>query len=173
MLESLTRIVQSLTPGQLQEAALIFLTLRGFRHPEPCDGWNDGGTDLRVFQCEEVSGRLVVQTSVERRWKSKLEADLKKSCKNYEVYSYLYITTRKISELEWQQLYARLKKETNVAIERADAQSLASTFWEAGRTSDLLAIVGIDQRILKDGGPTETSFLSEACFGYTFSVRRF
>jgi hypothetical protein len=168
VLDYLARAISAFSPNQLQDAALLYLRLRGFQNPELCDGWNDGGTDLRVWQPAGFPGRFIIQASVEKKWHKKLESDLRKSLGNYDVRAFLFITTRYIPELDFQRLRDRLFAETGVAVDKADAQTLASVFYEEGRVNELLAVAGITADGSANQVPQETTFLGEACFGFLF-----
>jgi hypothetical protein len=166
-LEGLVRLVEALTPAQLAEVALVYLRLRGFTQAEWCDGPGDGGKDIRILGVGGKPTRIVVQTSVEKRWQSKLREEVQKVAGNYKPESFIFICSRRLPELDYQRIHDELVKKFAFDIQRVDAQSLASAFFEAGYTQQILAIAGIVDRGVPSVAP-RVSFLTEAVFSYLF-----
>lgn len=167
-IESLVRLIQAFTPSQLQDAAVHYLKMRGYSSPELSDGWSDGGADVRLVRIGGTASRMAIQLSVERNWQAKIAEDLKKAIKNYQVESFLFISNRRLPELPFQRLRDRLKRETGITIERVDSQSLASAFFEEGKTEDLLHIAGVIAKDASENLGNEESFVSQATYSYLF-----
>ncbi|SNR92876.1 restriction endonuclease [Actinomadura mexicana] len=167
-IENLVRLVETFNPAQLQDAAILYLRMRGFQNPELSDGWSDGGTDVRVLNAINAKSKIAIQVSVEKKWKAKISEDLRKAIENYEIESFIYISSRRLPELEFEKTKDKLKEETGVAIERVDGQSLASAFFTEGRTSELLKIGGIHHNEEIGYSSKESSFVNQALFSYLF-----
>jgi hypothetical protein len=155
-LSVLVQLIEAMNPYQLQEVALRYLSLRGFRNPSLTDGWNDGGTDLRVMRADGVPSRLVVQTSVQRKWKEKLTSDIEKAYNSYKCNSFIYISSRRLAELDFQRIADDALLRHQVTVTKADSQALASIFYSEGKSSEILEISGIQEHSRPSSAPTPT-----------------
>jgi hypothetical protein len=66
-LDSLVRLIESSDFSSFREIALAAISLKGYAEPSLADGWNDGGSDVRVSQVPPNPTKLAIQISVKKK----------------------------------------------------------------------------------------------------------
>lgn len=169
-LETIERLVEAADFSDFRTIARRYLELRGYRLPESTDGWSDGGRDIRVYQLPPNPSPIAVQTSVERRWQTKLREDAIKAEQNLGVSQVLYISSRRLAETEFANLADSLWREKGITVHKADSQSIAGTFSDQKRLLELLELLGIPvQEVTQTSRVTEQPPLAEdTAYAYIF-----
>lgn len=168
-LEALSRLITSADFLSFREIALRTLSLKGYREPSLTDGWKDGGTDIRVIQIPPNPTSLAIQISVERNWRSKLKADARKVKEKLNLVDLLFITSRRVPEAELVEVADEIWREYGVRTSKIDNQTIASTFFEQGRTTEILTILGMDLTITHHSfGDAADSARLDAAYSFVF-----
>src|SRR5262245_29395313 len=100
-LDSLVRMIEAADVMAFRELALECVALKGYKGVALTDGWNDGGTDVRVFQLPPNPSGIAFQITVERDWKGKLHDDAAKVKEKLDLQQMTLVTSRRIAEAEF------------------------------------------------------------------------
>jgi hypothetical protein len=125
--EILARFVETLDFLTFKEVAAVCIEHRGYELVADSDGWKDGGSDLRLFTREGVAPvRYAIQASVEKHWKPKVKADVAKAKKQLSCASFLYITSRRITDPDFLPIADELEVTLGVRVSKMDQQDIAA-----------------------------------------------
>ena len=100
--ETLCRLITACDFATFRQVAALYLRLCGFKDVSITDGWNDGGSDLRVCIQPPNSANVAVQTSVEFDWKAKAQEDAIKAKTKLKTDRFLFITSRRASNVQFE-----------------------------------------------------------------------
>lgn len=162
-LDSLVRLIETADFSSFRELALVCLSLKGYHDVTLSDGWNDGGTDVRVFQMPPNATRIAFQITVERDWKAKLAEDAAKAKIKLKLTHMTFVCSRRVAEYEFQKAAESVWRKYNVRATKIDGQAIASTFFEAGQSSRVLEILGIRTSSVALPTPIADSRAEVAC----------
>lgn len=164
--ESLERLISSCDFQTFREVAHIFLNRRGFQQVELSDGWNDGGSDLRVYMLPPNPAKLAVQLTVDRKWPAKLRDDASKAKRTLGLERLFFLTSYRIDEVEFSSLADQILRDHGVHVSRYDAQSIASAFHNWGATDEILRICNIqtDPSSIQNNPPADARTLASDAF---------
>jgi hypothetical protein len=166
-LDSLVRLIEAADYMAFREIALQSLSARGFREPALSDGWNDGGTDVRIFQVPPNPLEFAVQITVEKNWKAKLRSDARKIRRKLKLSDMLLISSRRIAETEFSAVADEILRDESVRVQKMDAQAIASLAVTSGFTSEILTALGIEvPSRASDSKPT--SIREDVAYAFTF-----
>lgn len=164
--DALSRLINAFEFYQLREVALRYLSLVGYQNPVLTDGWADGGTDLRVLRADGFDSTIVFQVSVEKTWERKLRSDIKKAIANYNPATFMYISSRRIPELKFNQIATQFRAH-GLALVKVDSQALASSFFENNESWYLLKVGDLNDVKRPRAAPSR-DFKEEAVYAYLF-----
>ncbi len=142
-LDSLIRLIEASDFLAFRELALECLAMKGYQQVTLTDGWKDGGTDLRVFQLPPNPTPMAFQITVEWDWKAKLLEDAEKVRTKLNLAHMTLVTSRRVPEADFQEEAERIWRSKNVRATKVDSQAIASIFFQQGRTTRILEILGI------------------------------
>lgn len=143
-LDSLIRLIESADFMSFRELALRCLSIKGYKEIALSDGWRDGGTDVRFFEMPPNPTPIAFQITVEKGWGSKLRLDAIKVKKDLNISYLVLLSSRRIAEAEFQGVAEKIWRDYEVVVSRIDSQNIATTFYMAQRSNDVLTILGID-----------------------------
>ncbi|MCC5829265.1 MAG: hypothetical protein JJU36_07440 [Phycisphaeraceae bacterium] len=138
--------MNTMTFAQFRELARNYICYRGYRNPIITDGWNDGGSDLRVYQTTGLSPQnIAIQVSVqEKNWKAKLKQDARQALTDLNCGVFLYVTNRRLPDAEYQPVADELLQQHGISCSKADGDSVAQYVIDDGKIEWVLDLLGID-----------------------------
>lgn len=144
-IDNLRCLLGTMTFSQFRELAREYVCFRGYGKPVITDGWNDGGSDLRVYQSGGLTPRrIAIQTSVqEKDWKTKLKGDARKALVNLGCGVFLYVTNRRLADAEYQPIADELLQKDGISCMKADGDSLAQYVIDEDKLDWLFDLMGI------------------------------
>jgi hypothetical protein len=95
------RLIEIADFSSFRELAAHCLALKGYTDVTVTDGWNDGGTDVRVYQLPPNPTGIAFQVTVERDWKKKMHEDVVKVKTRLHLHNMIFVTSRRIAEAEF------------------------------------------------------------------------
>jgi len=165
--DSLVRLIQSADYLSFREIALLALRARGFATPAIRDGWSDGGSDVAVYTFALQSLRFAIQISVESDWRAKLREDARKAKKTLGTSDFLYVSSQRLAEVEFQRVADELVRD-GIRAQRMDSQAIASLALERNLTPSILEALGIrvpPTEAKPSGDPRQMAAYAYAFFG--------
>lgn len=165
-LDVLVRHIGAADPASFREIALLCLSARGFQ-VELTDGPDDGGRDLRVFTMPPGARRFAVQISVEKRWQSKLREDALLAKDRLGVTDMLFVSSRRLPEVDFQVVQDELAGQS-VAVQKMDAQGIASLLQARGLLPKALEVLGLWQQMPRSQGFERPRLRLEVAWSYAF-----
>jgi hypothetical protein len=141
--DSLVRLIESSDFTSFREIALHILSARGFQTPAIRDGWSDGGSDVAVYAFPMQPLQFAIQISVESDWRRKLRQDARKAKTQLGTTDFLYVSSHRIAEVEFQAVADELVRE-GIRATRMDSQGIASLTVEKNLTFQVLRAIDID-----------------------------
>lgn len=138
----LTHAIETADFVQFRAVALLYLQARGYT-AELTDGTDDGGVDIKLLHLPPNPDYHPVQISTEKDWRKKVREDAQKVRKKLSRSRLLFVSSRRIPEVEFDALAHEIEREHGVVVTRADAQGIASVALTHGIASKVLACVGI------------------------------
>lgn len=165
-LDALARLVETADFASFRELAAHCLALKGYSEVALTDGWNDGGTDLRVYQLPPNPTHIGFQVTVERDWKAKLWEDAAKAKARLSLDHMTLVTSRRVPEAEFFAESEAVWRDLGVRVTKLDGQAIASTFFLEGRSSLVLRLLGIDVADTATDRPA--SARENAAYSYAF-----
>lgn len=144
-IDNLRRLMSTMTFAQCRELAREYIRFRGYGDPVISDGWNDGGSDLRVYHTgSQAPQRIAIQSSVqEKNWKTKLKDDARKAKADLGCGVFLYVTNRRLPDAEYQPVADELLQQDGISCLKADGDSLAQYVLDDDKVDWLLDLLGI------------------------------
>ncbi|QRO35470.1 hypothetical protein [Chromobacterium violaceum] len=141
---ALKRAIQALEEKRFYDIALMYLSACGYKELSIVDGTGDGGRDVICSRKD-----LRIQLSVRKDWEVKVnhESDLTKAA---EKHHFVYVTNRKISEVEKQRfLTTKHKNSGDVDIVFHDLNRISTTLAQPGTIEKAYAALGmsVDTRL--------------------------
>ncbi len=169
-LDSMVRLIEAADIGAFRELAIHYFDVAGYTAVEIKDGPYDGGSDLRLFQQGQNPEPIAVQLSTQRKsWKSKARADAIRARDVLDSRIFVYITSRRIPAEEAQQVTDDLWSNHAIAGRFVDSQALASAFYKARRTKDVLSALGVLDAASAEGDRGAPANLREdLAYAYAF-----
>jgi hypothetical protein len=165
-LDSLVRLIEAADFMSFRELALHCLALKGYKGVTLTDGWNDGGTDVRVFQLPPNPSGIAFQITVEHDWKRKLHDDAAKVKEKLGLQQMTLVTSRRIAEAKFFTESEAVWKDHSVRVTKLDSQAMASTFFAEGQTALALRVLGID--VGQDAASAGLSAVASAAYSFAF-----
>ncbi|HYD42499.1 MAG TPA: hypothetical protein VEB43_16855 [Anaeromyxobacter sp.] len=164
--DSLVRLIESADFMSFREIALIALKARGFQTPAIRDGWNDGGSDVAVYTFPMQPLRFAIQVSVEADWRGKIRQDARKAKAQLGTTEFLYVTSHRLAEVEFQAVADELVRE-GIHASRMDSQGIASLAVERNLAPAILKAVDIDIPQIEQApaNPRQVAAYAYAFFG--------
>ncbi|MDM8551587.1 hypothetical protein QUF72_15985 [Desulfobacterales bacterium HSG2] len=142
-IDSIANLIQASDVSTFRTLALQFLNLVGYSSVHLCDGPYDGGKELKIYEDETKGLRLVVQISVEKDWRKKIEKEIHKIRANYNANHIIFVSSRRVPERSFQGFSNEILLKTGVYVIRYDNQAISSEFVKKDRVDELLDILGI------------------------------
>jgi len=164
-LDHVVRLIATTDFMIFREIAMLTLRERGYQQVELRDGWKDGGSDVSVWTLPPNTDELAVQVTVQQQdWKSKLKTDAKKVAESLGLNRLIFITSKRIASVEWEEVADTIWASTGVQVLRFDGQGIASLVVERGLVAELLAILGIDPHLPAPLADPKQSIRDEVSF---------
>lgn len=165
-LDSLIRLVEGADWMSFRELALLCLDLKGYREVSLSDGAYDGGTDLMVYQRPPNPTRIAVQLSVQKKWKNKLDEDVRKAKSKLGLDHMVYVSSRRIPEADFAPEKDRIWSELGVTVNKIDSQAIATEFYREKEVPEALRILGIDLKNYRTPSGWRPNFRSAAAASF-------
>lgn len=162
--DALSRLIEAADFLSFREIARNFLRLRGYREVRPEDGWNDGGTDLRIYERPGNSTPIAFQVTVEKRWKPKIRKDALKAKEKLGLSHFTFVASRRIANTEWESVREDLWDKDSITISKLDGPTIAATYIDEGEVDFVLSTLGIAVR--PSGSQPQHDARKEAAFSY-------
>lgn len=169
-LDSMVRLIEAADVGAFRELAVQYFDIAGYTAAEIRDGPRDGGGDLGLFQQGQNPEPMAVQLSTQRKaWQSKARSDAVRARDVLHARVFVYLTSRRIPAEEAQQVIDDLWSNHSITARFIDSQALASTFYKARRTKDVLAALGVLDAASAEGDRGAPANLREdLAYAYAF-----
>jgi hypothetical protein len=167
-LDALARLIEAADFASFRELAAHFLALKSYSAVTMTDGWNDGGTDLRVYQLAPNPTSIAFQVTVEREWKAKLHDDAEKVKTRLKLDNMTFVTSKRIGEAVFFAEAEAIWRDQGVRVTKLDGQAIASTFFMEGRSTLALRLLGIDITGGEPHARGHESLRTNAAYSYAF-----
>lgn len=167
-LDSLVRLIESADPMSFRSLVLEFLMLLGYNNVVLTDGPSDGGTDFSVYSLPPNPMPIAFQVSVEKNWKYKIKADAIKVRDKLNLNNLVYISSRRIPEIDFNPISNEIWRDYNVRVTKYDVQYIASTFFSNGKTKSVLTNLGIDLSRIGVTDQSKTFDRSDVAYSFAF-----
>lgn len=173
--EIVARLIEGTDFTAFRDIARRCLEARGFRQPIVSDGWSDGGRDVRVYETQGLTPlRFAVQVTVEQPpWKAKLRADLRRAQTALNCHSFMFVSSRRIADAEFQKEVDRARDEDGVTLTKMDQQDIAGLLDAPEQERWLLAKLGIPVEPLPEDPPSIRREAAEAFVLFSNAARDF
>jgi hypothetical protein len=148
--EILCRHIEALDSATFREVAQKCLEVRGFTRVTVSDGPDDAGRDIRVYETQSALQPIpfAVQVSVQKKnWKAKIKDDAKSARDQLNCTSFMYVTSRRIGDADFQNLEDTLRRDLGVTLSKMDQQDLAALISSRELVSWFLDAIGLSQEV--------------------------
>ena len=128
-IDYLANLIESADVPTFRTLATLFLRSMGYTKGFYSDGPYDGGVDFFVFEESGTGIKTAFQLSIEKGWKRKLEAEVKKAKANYpSITAFIFVSNRRIPLHSIQKLNSSLIQKHGLAATHYDNQAIATEF---------------------------------------------
>jgi hypothetical protein len=172
----LGRHIDALDFLTFRELAQECLKIRGFSRSTISDGVSDGGRDIRVYDAQFGLQTIpfAVQTSVERKnWKGKIKEDAKRALDKLKCSSFLYVTSHRLPDAEFQGLVDSLRSDIGVTLTKMDQQDIAALLLAQNIVSWFFSLVGIQVESSSEDAVTIRQEVVEAFVLFSSETQNF
>ena len=159
------RLVQSCDFPQFNPIARHFAELHLGLKSAPVDGWNDGGSDLRIYGRPAEKQTVAVQISVRKSgWKTKARADAEKAKTTFGTTLFYFVSNRRVAPRERIRLQGELSNHLGIASDFFGNQEVAALLCDRREEAILLDHLGIDATA---HNPPRLSLRDRALYSYS------
>jgi hypothetical protein len=166
--DHVTRHLQETDSVTFRHVAARYLSLSGYSQTTLTDGPRDGGSDIGLYQLGGNPEPLAVQVSIQRKgWQSKIRHDAQTARERLGRNHLVYITSRRIPNVDSQALSEELWSSQGVTLRVIDGPAITSRFSELSKLSELVALLelpGAETRGRKENAREDLAY-SYAFFG--------
>lgn len=145
----------------------MVLRLQGYADASISDGPYDGGADLRLLTVPNNPLPIIVQTSVEKNWRKKIQDDAVKARKILKAEHMIFISSRRVPEATFLPVQAELVRKTGVSVTRIDNQAIASLVIARQALPEVLQLFDLPTTT-SPRTTTPTHRKHDAAFAYAF-----
>jgi hypothetical protein len=143
-IDYLANLIESADVPTFRTIATLFLRSIGHSRGFFSDGPYDGGVDFFVHEDNGAGIQTAFQLSIERNWRGKLEAEIKKAKFNYPtVKVFVFVSNRRIPLNSIRKVNATLIQQHGMAATHYDNQSIATEFVDKNLVAKLYEALNI------------------------------
>ena len=143
-IDHLSNLIEGSDVTTFRTIASIFLRSIGYPKAFLCDGPYDGGADFFVYSDPKTGIETAFQLSIEKNWRKKLVAEIKKTTTNYpNVKAFIFVSKRRIPLRSFQTENTKLIQSAGLGATHYDCQAIATEILDKNLIQKIYEILGI------------------------------